>query len=90
MLVWLVLVTAIAIAALVASLVVLSRLPRQPAPPDGRVYPPQYGATPTVYAPRSQSGYPRGSRSNAPMIIADPDATSWVPRSRCAELNITD
>ncbi len=84
--VWLVLVTAIAVAALVTSLVVLSRLPRRAAPPQYGSYPPQYGPTPTVYAPQPQAG----PFSNAPTMIADPDTTKWIPRSRCAELNITD
>jgi hypothetical protein len=86
MFVWLMLVTAIAIAALVTSLLVLSRLPRRPPPPK---YSSQYGSLPTGYG-APQRGYPSGPPAYPPGPIADPQAATWVPRSRCAELNITD
>jgi hypothetical protein len=76
--VWLLLLTAIAIAGLVTNLLVLSRLPRrqQGYPPPQY---PQQTPPPPAY---------RWPQSGAPTI--DPQATTWVPGRHCAELNITD
>lgn len=78
MYVWLLLLTAIATAGLVTNLLVLSRLPRR----QQGYPPPQYPQQPP---PPPTYGWPR----SAPPPI-DPPATTWVPGSRCAELNITD
>ena len=83
---WLLVVTAIAIAALVTSLLALSRFPKRIRQPT--TYPPQYGP-PQAYGP-PRGAYPAGPAPYPPAPSPDPEAATWVPRSRCAELNITD
>jgi len=77
--VWLLLLTAIAIAGLVTNVLVLSRLPRRQQGYPPPQFPQQPPPPPPAY------GWPQ----SAPPTI-DPQATTWVPGSRCAELNITD
>src|SRR6478672_742109 len=69
---WLLLVTAIAIAALATSLVVLSRLPRQPRSYSGPIQhqPQQPGTNPWGYGPQSPGAAPPPG----------PGATTWQPR----------
>jgi hypothetical protein len=87
MYVWLLLLTAIAIAGLVTNLMVLSRLPRRQQGYPAPQYPQQ---APPPHQPPPPPAY-GWSQSSAPTVV--PQETTWVPGrpgSRCAELNITD
>jgi len=107
-LMWLLLITAISVAALVVSVMVWSRLPKHPAsrspflPQQQSQFlpvPPAFTSAqrqspvppvPPTFAP-PQGGFPHGPASvDEPTVVRDLPETTWVPRSRCAELNITD